>query len=323
MKLSVIIPVYNCQEFLERCLESVTNQTYHDLEIILVDDGSTDASGEICDSYAKRDKRISVFHQMNQGVSAARNFGLSKITGEVVSFIDSDDTLDLDMYEFLINILNSYNADIAHCGYRHIVGEETRLIHDTKEIFVQSSEQALECLIGGKMFGGGLWNKIYRVELIQDIRFNEAIKITEDILYNFQAFSKAKIIVFADYAKYNYIARMDSSACFVTSDRKKMADWCSVNKYIYEHSNGKSYENVAINQYMRSLRSYYRLSNFRERSDEKKKIRYTIWNLYKKTNSIDTNMKITAVMLRFFPPIYSLMYYVYDKIRKPDWEAKE
>ena len=322
MKISVIIPVYNCAAFLNDCIESVLNQTYKNLEIILVDDGSDDGSSQLCDDYAKLDNRIVVIHQSNSGVSAARNAGIKRISGELISFIDADDTLDLDMYEFLYSLIEKHNADIAHCGYKHIVGEEIRLVHDNKKIYLQDNVKATECLVGGKLFVGSLWNKLYRREVIEGLYFDENIKINEDILYNFMAFRKAKLIVFADYAKYNYIAHKESSAVFVTPNIKKASDACEVNKYIYENSVNTAYETEAVERYIRSLSSYYRVcSNNGEDRKGLKKVRLTVWELSQKCKKINRSMRITALLIYRFPMLYKLIYNIYDRIRKPNWEV--
>lgn len=322
MKLSVIIPVYNCKTYLADCLDSVIHQTFRELEVIVIDDGSTDGSSEICDEYALKDKRIRVIHQENKGVSAARNAGIKVMSGELVSFIDADDTLDLDMYDFLISKMNLYDADISHCGYKHIVGDEIRLVHDTGEIYVQNSDEALECLVGGKLFVGSLWNKIIRSELIQGLQFDTGIKINEDILFNFEVFSRAEKTVFSDSAKYNYIAHKESSACFVTPDLKKTSDSNKVNKFIYEQSREKTYRLVAAERYMRSLGGYYRVAclNNCGRADLKK-VREQMWKVYQDNPEVGKNMKTTATLMRYAPHIYVCAYKVYDRIRKPNWEV--
>ena len=116
--VSVIVPVYNVEAYLDECLESICSQTYRNLEIILADDGSTDKSGEICDIWQAKDPRIRVIHQQNAGVSCARNAGLEICTGDLISFVDSDDWLDLQMFEKLVSCLSENDADAAMCGFR-------------------------------------------------------------------------------------------------------------------------------------------------------------------------------------------------------------
>ncbi len=321
MKISVIIPVYNCKKYISECLDSIINQTYKNLQIIIVDDGSTDGSEEICKLWAGKDNRIEVIHQKNKGVSAARNTGMKRMRGDLVSFIDADDTLDLDMYELLVTLMEKYEADISHCGYKHLVGEEVRLVYDTRKILIQKREEALECLVGGKLFVGSLWNKLYKVELLDNLFFDEHIKINEDILFNYQVFCRANRIVFADYAKYNYIAHKNSSACFVTSDLKKISDSCKVNEYIYKHSRETKLFSIAAERYMRSLSGYYRICSQAKNKEERRRIRNRIWEVYCSNSKIGKSMKTTAILLRFFPGIYTNLYRIYDKLRKPNWEV--
>ena len=119
-KLSIIIPVFNVEEYLPKCIESVVNQTYDNLEILLINDGSTDNSGVICDNFAHKDERVKVVHKENGGLSAARNLGLSLATGHYIAFLDSDDYIDSEMYETLVDALENADADIAACGFKEI-----------------------------------------------------------------------------------------------------------------------------------------------------------------------------------------------------------
>lgn len=319
MKISVIVPIYNSELYISDCIESIIMQTHKDLEIILVDDGSTDGAGAICDEYAAKDRRISVIHQANAGVSAARNVGLSRATGKWISFIDSDDTLDPDMYELLLQLAKEYDADIVHCGYKHIVGKEIRLVHDTGEIVRQETEEALKCLVGRRLFVGSLWNKLYKRELADNLKFRTDLKINEDILFNFELFSKAKVSVFADYAKYNYIARINSSACFITPDEKKFLDACKVNHHIFTTLRGSSLECVAGERYIQSLSGYYRLCQKTDKNSAKK-IADEMWKISRDCNITGTNMRITVYLIHYCPLLYRLVYDIYDRIRKPNWE---
>ncbi len=117
MKISIVVPIYNAEKYLDRCIQSILNQSYKDLEIILIDDGSTDSSNKICNNYQKRDNRIKFISQKNEGVSAARNRGISEATGEFIGFVDSDDYIQPNMYETLYGLINKYNCDISICGY--------------------------------------------------------------------------------------------------------------------------------------------------------------------------------------------------------------
>lgn len=322
VKISVIIPVYNCEKYISACLDSVLNQTWKNLEIILIDDGSEDNSGEICEQYALYDERIRVIHQENHGVSHARNVGLKIATGNLVSFIDSDDTLELEMYELLLRVMQENAADISHCGYKHIVGDEVRLVHDTKRIIKQNTVEALECFVSGRMFGGGLWNKLFRRELIDDLLFDEKLKINEDVLFNFEAFSRAKISVFADYAMYNYIAHFGTSAVFRTSDEKKIKDSCEVAKKMYEALCNSELRNIAADRYIRNLSGYYKYC-LKSKVQECKKLSKEMQNVASKTDSLGRNMKITVMLIKYCPWLYSIVNAVYTKIRKPQWEARK
>lgn len=122
MKLSIIVPVYKVEKYIRRCLDSIINQTFTDFELILVDDGSPDTSGEICEGYAKKDERIRVIHQENKGLSGARNTGVEVSKGEYIGFVDSDDWIELEMYEKLITAAEKYGADIVKCGLDYTDG---------------------------------------------------------------------------------------------------------------------------------------------------------------------------------------------------------
>ena len=322
MKISIIIPIYNCEKFIADCINSVLKQTWRDYEIIIVNDGSTDMSGKICDEFAQKDNRITVIHQENHGVSHARNIGLLHVTGEAVSFIDGDDTLESEMYEILIQAMQEYNADISHCGYKHIVGEEIRLVHDTKRVLVQDQQEALECVVSGRFVGGGLWSKLFRRELLNGLSFRENLKINEDILFNYEAFSKAEKVVFIDSALYNYIARLGISAIFKTPDEKKIKDTCEVSEYIYEGLKGGTLEDVAAERYIRSLSGYYQYC-MRNRKEKCKDISSIIEKVADDMGNLGRNMSITVKLIRYCPWLYRIVISLYKKIRKPQWEARK
>lgn len=211
-KISIIIPVYNVAHYLPRCMESVINQTYTNLEIILVDDGSIDESGKICDTYAQKDKRIKVIHKKNGGLSDARNKGLKIATGRYIGFVDSDDYIDKDMYELLYKIIYAYNADIAECRIRDIWDEEDikkSNKSDTEIIEQFDTLSALEELILSRKFKVNVYNKIYKRELLNGIEFPFK-KINEDEFWTYKIFAKAEKIICCDTYKYYHTHRKHS-----------------------------------------------------------------------------------------------------------------
>ena len=209
-KRSVIVPIYKTEQFLKKCIESIVNQTYKNMEIILIDDGSPDNCGNICDEYAKRDERIKVIHRENKGLSSARNTGIEVATGEFVAFVDSDDWIDLDMYESLIELADKYNADIVEGGYRYIRPwkAENKILDgpNTGDIMVFDNKTALEQLYFGPQLFSDVSimtvDKIYKKSVLDDIRFAdgryEDVEFTPRVLY------KADKIVKLDRAFYNY-----------------------------------------------------------------------------------------------------------------------
>lgn len=181
-KLSVIIPVYNVEKYLKRCIESVINQTFSDLEIILVDDGSTDQSGSICDDYARHDSRIKVIHQSNGGLSDARNTGIKAATSELISFIDSDDWLVLDIYDYAMKLQKIYQADIVEFGIIQTNGEEIQNSEVHEELYICTGNEMLPRIYQNNLGGSiAAWNKIFRKDLFEDNLFIKG-RIMEDTL---------------------------------------------------------------------------------------------------------------------------------------------
>ena len=207
--ISVIIPIFQVESFLEKCISSIITQTYDNLEIILVDDGSTDNSSAICDRFQAQDKRIKVIHQENSGLSHARNIGLKNATGDFIGFVDSDDWIEPNMYDVLLSAVQETGADIAVCNYCREI--ETSKAIQNKIVFpkiqLYSNETALKMLISGKKnINICVWNKLYRSSIISTIRFPEG-KICEDIQWTPQVIGNAKTVAFIDYPFYHYLYR--------------------------------------------------------------------------------------------------------------------
>lgn len=208
-KISVIVPVYKVEPYLRKCLDSIVNQTYQNLEIILVDDGSPDNSGAICDEYAAWDERIRVIHKANNGVSSARNAGLAVATGEWVGFVDSDDWIETDMYEYLLQGAEKYGAAVAVCGMRK-AGTGVPLSFQYEEVRILNREQALRELLGNTNMLLSCCGKLAKRELWEKVRFSD-FKIGEDLLAMGRLLDRADVIVCLPEIKYNYLTRPESA----------------------------------------------------------------------------------------------------------------
>lgn len=213
-EISIIVPVYNCEKYLPRCIDSILAQTYADFELLLIDDGSVDNSGNICDSYAEKDKRVRVIHQANAGVSAARNAGLDATHGEYVGFVDADDYIDAEMFRILYEKSEKENADIVMCdAVTKLDGkpdEEDTIPQLPKSCVLSRSDWTPELL---RYMAGSVWRCIYKRELIEDIRFPVGIKISEDRIFNLQAMGKADRLFYDKQELYYRYVRI-GSACY-------------------------------------------------------------------------------------------------------------
>lgn len=225
-KISVIIPIYNAEKCLKRCIDSVVEQTYSNLEIILIDDGSTDRSYAICKEYEENDERIRVFQQQNSGVSVARNYGLKMITGKYVMFLDSDDYFELNICEKLLDNIKKYNSEIGIVNKKfwindkevyNILYKEDNFYREKEEkdlflldLFTQFYDKKMHDV---KFLSCGVTAKIFLTELIRrnSIEFLEKCHFGEDVLFNLYAFQYAKKISYSNFNGYNFVVSDASS----------------------------------------------------------------------------------------------------------------
>ena len=205
--ISVIIPIYNVEKYLRRCLDSICNQMYQNLEIVLVDDGSTDSSGKIADEYARRDTRFHVMHKQNGGLSDARNVGLSYCHGTYIVFVDSDDYVTEDYVMVLYDLLKHNHADISVVSLTH-QEEELSKISDSTAAKIYNTKEALQDLLYQRISTSAN-AKMYRAELFSDIRYPQG-RLYEDVIATYQIFEKATKVVWCDIKKYWYYVRTDS-----------------------------------------------------------------------------------------------------------------
>ena len=212
-KISVIIPVYNAEKFLDSCLDSISNQTYKNLQIILVDDGSKDSSGEICDSYAANDVRFEVYHQENLGQAAARNLGLAHAKGDWIGFADNDDIIEQNMYEILLKNALGNSVLISGCATNTVYknGSRQNKFCDIKSGIKDGDIVSLDILYQTQHAWGAVWNKIYHVSLAEKLKFPEGFQL-EDYWVSIRLYHEVKRIYFDNRPLYNWYQRSTSQS---------------------------------------------------------------------------------------------------------------
>ena len=209
--ISVIVPVYNVARYLRKCVESILGQSHADLELILIDDGSKDRSGAICQEYATKDPRVRVIRQENGGVSAARNAGLAIARGKYIGFVDGDDWIESDMYKTLLQKMEEQGADIVQCGYCTDEGEQSGFWPGVREARLLTPEECLRALICGDMRFSSLCNKLYRAELFRGKALSSRYKCFEDARLNYQVMKASKGVYLHEVCGYHYVRHPESA----------------------------------------------------------------------------------------------------------------
>lgn len=321
-KLSIIVPIYNVEKYLERCLNSILTQTFKDFELILVDDGSPDNCGKICDYYLHLDSRIKVIHKKNGGLSSARNAGLEIAKGEYIGFVDSDDWIDETMYDTLYNIAKENYADIVQCKFRKIYEN----IHEngvkSNKITIVNKFEALNDLIKyGEMHVQSVvtWNKIYRRTLFNDIRFPNG-KTHEDEFTTYKLFYKSNKIVLTDNELYYY--RQVPNSIMNTKFNKKRLDYLDALEEMlnfFKENDNKELYNLVIIRYIDTYRTYY--FKCKNLLDGNKDILRIIKNNYNRTFreyifnfKISLKDKITNLIFFINPQLYKFIQISMKKI---------
>lgn len=279
--VSVIVPIYNVEKYLARCVDSIINQTYKNLEIILVDDGSPDNCPKMCDDYAKKDSRIKVVHKKNGGLSDARNAGMAVATGEYISFIDSDDYISEDFFETLLNTMLKENSDIAECSVVKFY-EDSHFDDFSDDLSVKTYEtqNALSALIAENPFHQHVWNKLYKTELVMDIPYAVG-KLNEDEFWTYQVFGKAQKISKVNKTMYFYFQRNSSIMGVGFNIRRLDALEGKLNRQKYIEKNFPELSvQSKIDLYGSCMFAYQSVLKFMSGSDRKKAI--SIIKKYKK-----------------------------------------
>ena len=260
-KISIIVAVYNIENYLSRCVDSILAQTYSDLQVILVDDGSTDDSGTTCDEYAKKDSRIEIIHKKNGGLSDARNAGIDKADGDYIGFVDGDDWIEPFMYEKMLGACLENNAEIAICRYNQIGGHPDWEEPDGKILSLTSEEAMNLYLCGNKqhVIYNSVWSKLFKRNTIEGLQFVVG-RNSEDILYTTQAFCNAERFVYLDIPCYNYVCDREDSIMNEKASRRRIDDeipfWRMQIKYLQEQGRAADAEKAAYYFYRRLLFYY-------------------------------------------------------------------
>lgn len=212
--ISIIIPAYNIEAYLPATLDSALTQTYPNIEVIVVNDGSKDGTGAVIDRYAARDHRVKAIYKENGGVTSARLCGVAEATGQWIGFVDGDDLIEPQMYERLLENALKYKAEISHCGYQMVFPSRVDYYYNTGKLVVQDHTAGLRDLIEGRFIEPGLVVKLYRRELFAGLeqRMNFSFKINEDVLMNYWLFKASSRSVFEDVCPYHYVLRPGSAA---------------------------------------------------------------------------------------------------------------
>lgn len=317
-KISIIVPIYNIEKYLPRCLDSILAQTYKKLEVILVDDGSVDNSGMIADKYARKDQRIKVIHQVNQGVSVARNTGIDLATGDYIGFVDGDDYIEPDMYEILMRIIDEQQVDIAHCGYQMVYPSKTVYYYNTKEKIKMNREEGVLELLKGRKVEPGLWNKLYNAKLFEQVRLPAGIAETEDLLCNFELFSFAKNSYFYDIAKYHYMLRRGSATNEVLSEKKRRDRYYVVSSIMRRVSCDDIYYAIAYERYLRILIENSMQKDYSEIQNESLiKLRQEIKNVIF-CKGLGLKIKGITIATSYFRVLYRMVRFFYTRITHID-----
>ncbi len=316
--ISIIVPVYNSDKFLKRCLESIVSQIYTDLEIILIDDGSTDQSSLICDEFAAQDERIVVVHKKNEGVVKTRNLGLEIAKGEFIGFIDSDDYILPDMYQYLIDIMDSTGADIACCGISRRYKKSNKKF-DTKSFSgtrIYDKEEALYRFQLGDDISVTVWNKIFKASVLKELEFENYGRL-DDARFVCKAIEKSDLVAFGSEAKYIYEIRDNSIT--QSGFNKSTYDILKVTDENYDSI--KKANNNRFNYSIGRIVWYIVFSNEMikgKKVDHQviiklKKMIHENWNYIKKCDDFGFERKAQIFMIANCFFVYSIVYKLYCK----------
>ena len=221
--ISVIVPVYNVEQYLNQCVESLVHQDYRNIEIILIDDGSTDKSGELCEKWSLKDARVKVVHTENHGLSAARNVGINKTNGKYIYFIDSDDWVEEDILSTLLQNIQIYGADLSSCAMKKDFGEKSHNLHKTEKCVKVLQRRMFHEILCNESVYGYVCNKLFKRDLLKDLLFDEDLLSQEDMDFTMRYLEKCKVCVYTKAEYYHYRQRIESMTGEIGYSSRKLS----------------------------------------------------------------------------------------------------
>lgn len=316
--ISIIIPVYNVEKYLEKCVDSIINQTYKNLEIILVDDGATDSSGKLCDELAKIDNRIKVYHKENGGLSDARNYGVEKSTGGYIGFVDSDDYIDTEMYEKLYEAIKKENVDVAECNLKIIYTDREELFTEQKYYNIYTKQEYLEEYLKIEKIFGSACVRLIKSDIAKKLKFPVG-KLYEDTYYAYDLIEKVDRYVIMNNPYYNYLMRENSITN--TKFNPRIFDLIEIvekfHKTTYENYPGlkEAADCRKMYAYFSVLNSILLEENYRENEYYSEILSYFKRNYISllKNKYINHNRKLSVILIKLNIDLYRKVLMKYKK----------
>ena len=320
--ISIIIPAYNIQDHLGPTLDSVLTQTYQDLEILVVNDGSTDGTAAVMEVYAAKDSRIRAIHKENGGVTSARLCGVAEATGAYIGFVDGDDHIEPEMYQRLLENLKQCDADISHCGYQMVFPSRVDYYYNTGKMTIQQGKQGCTDLLDGGFVEPALVNKLYRRELFDglDAWMDRTVRINEDLLMNFYLFRQVGTAVFEDICPYHYVLRKGSASTSRLNIHKLQDPLKVLHLLLDETADVPEWKQIVERRLIYQLvgSATISLGQQRElilpcRKAARKELRKQIWGVMVGT-ACPVKLKVMALWAAVWPASYSWVHNMYAKI---------
>jgi len=325
-KVSIIVPIYKVEDYLKRCVDSITNQTYKNLEIVLVDDGSPDNCPAICDELEKTDERIKVVHKENGGLSDARNAGMDVSTGDYIGFVDSDDYIDADMFEILVDAIEEHDADISCCRYTRIWDDgKVEKVGNDDSVNVYEGLDGLKEYLYARTVDPFAWNKLFKAEQLgnlkypdKNVRFIKGI-LGEDNPFNIELLKTTKRLVVVGKSKYNYLQAREGAITNSAVSQKKIDSvffWDTVSKDCKEN-----YPELLEYAVRRQALFYVGLFNRIYEDESYKAERAVIREFARENLSIikhskicENSVKLSVLFVAKCPKLYVLIMRIYKKL---------